>query len=342
LIGLLAASCGGEEPPPAAPIPAPPAVDVSKDVEEWVRRVAEDEDLGLHRTVVHARAPFVVFVEHAPVSEDLPSAEDLSGELADQLAAFYERVHSLLGEPLDLQRIEEQESLEARWLRVFVYRAPGERSVALSGSRSYYFRKSRWLLHDDRRFPFRRDPPSERLGLLELHEVVHQLFHAYRRIEDPRFEVGSLWFEEGIAELLSSTGVREEGEWGPTPNRLRLEEWKMVRKHRLAEWPLEALLGVRNRVELHRKGVEVGGLTSAHLGSLFHGQAWAFVHFLWFGEGGKHREKLLRYAREEIRGRPGPDAFARIFFGEGPADWSAVEAAWQRHVRSLWKELGIE
>jgi hypothetical protein len=345
----ILAACG-DEPPAASPTERaaaaepeapPPTRDLSEDVAAWSLRVEEDEVLGRHPSVVHARPPYLVFVEHAGIPEDRARAEAVAREQAEFLSAFYEGVLSLLGESLDLSRIEERPSVDARWFGVFVLRLPRERAP-FPVHTAWFWAEERWLLLDERdpvrRWGSLRHPDSARRN----RAAARQVIHAHECALDARPTVGSLWFSEGFAEFLASTGATEDGGFRPRPHRLRLREWKLVRKNRLAEWPLDALLSVRDQIELRRKSMEIGGITGGHMGSLFTGQSWAFVHYLWSCGEGKHRKKLLRYARAELRGRAGPDVFARLFFGDRPVDWSGVEAEWRAHVKALWKELGIE
>lgn len=112
-----------------------------------------------------------------------------------------------------------------------------------------------------------------------------------------------LWFSNGLAGVLSNTLVREDHVLvgAPIPWELQV----------LREGPRSAL---PKFLTITRRSPE---FTEAAQRQAFDAQAWAFVHFLMFGEKGRRAEALNRFAQLVSAGRDPQAAFAETL---GPPD----------------------
>jgi tetratricopeptide (TPR) repeat protein len=112
-----------------------------------------------------------------------------------------------------------------------------------------------------------------------------------------------LWFSRGLTELLSNTLVRDDYVLVGAPITWQLERMREGRRFKLAE-----LIAVTRRT---------ADFNQAAMRERFDAQAWAFVHFLMFGEGGKRQEGLNRFAELVSQGREPQAAFTEAL---GPVD----------------------
>ena len=108
------------------------------------------------------------------------------------------------------------------------------------------------------------------------------------------------WFTRGFAGVLSNTIVRESEVLVGPPIPWHLERLRERSRLRVA-----ALMNVSRASREFQTGE---GLAR------FDAQAWALVHFLMFGEGGKHRPLLDRFTKL-VAGGTAPDAAVREAFG---------------------------
>jgi hypothetical protein len=105
------------------------------------------------------------------------------------------------------------------------------------------------------------------------HEATHWYLSA-KQVESP------LWFSEGIAEVFSTFNVKDDkAQWG-----LALGE-HVSYLNTVGLQPLHEFLRVTQDEALHEVDT-------------FYPQAWAFVHYLMFGDGGSHRVQLDEFLRQ--------------------------------------------
>jgi hypothetical protein len=123
-----------------------------------------------------------------------------------------------------------------------------------------------------------------------------------------------LWFDRGFTGVLSNTIVRDDHVLlgAPIPWELRI-----LRERPLL--PLPKLLAVTRQspdaVEADRREV-------------YDAETWAFVHFLMFGEQGRHAEKLNAYAKLVSGGKDASAAFAETL---GPVE--ALEGRFRIYIQ---------
>ena len=80
------------------------------------------------------------------------------------------------------------------------------------------------------------------------------------------------------------------------------------------------------------------------LSSLFYAQAWVLCHFLWHGENGKYRDKLLDYFESEMHGKSGYRYWAEMWNKDKKwqsADWSELDKEWRAYFDKLCKQMGL-
>jgi tetratricopeptide (TPR) repeat protein len=104
-----------------------------------------------------------------------------------------------------------------------------------------------------------------------------------------------LWFSRGLAGVMSNTIVRESKILlgPPIP-------WHLQRLRQGARMKLPALLKVTRQSPEYRNGEDL---------SLFDAEAWAFVHFLMFGDNGVRWPKLDQFVQMVVRGADPDTAF---------------------------------
>lgn len=148
---------------------------------------------------------------------------------------------------------------------------------------------------------------------LIFHEYVHHLFRATN--QHP-----TVWFGEGVAELLATIRVqRDRLEMGHAnaPTLLLLQNNPLL--------PFEQIFGASHTSPLYRGHSMTG---------MFYAQSWVLLHYLHFGESGLPREGTARFARvmgdrklaAEVRDMP---AFFRECFG---IDYAEMQKRLDRYV----------
>jgi TonB family protein len=167
-----------------------------------------------------------------------------------------------------------------------------------------------------------------------IHEALHML--DYERVY-PAGIRPSQWFEEGLATYFGFSHV--DGQLRIDPGEIRRSGTLVVGEVRLQFDPRTQLRDHLRR--LRDEGpFPLASLLSAAPGDPVwgggrtapaYGAAWTLVHFLLHGERGRLRPAFLEYARLEVRGEGGPQAFARLF---GP-DLGPLEAAWHGYEEGL-------
>lgn len=125
------------------------------------------------------------------------------------------------------------------------------------------------------------------------HEAVHWYLSAY---EGPM----PLWLSEGLAELYATFELRDAKTYsfGNPINHYR------VLLLRGGFMPLSRLFGIGRESLLYNEGTRT---------SIFYAQSWAFVHYLFYGEGSPGSGAILRYL-QLLSTAPSPDeAFEEAF-----------------------------
>jgi TPR repeat protein len=119
-----------------------------------------------------------------------------------------------------------------------------------------------------------------------------------------------LWFERGLAGVLSNTVVRESHMLigPPIPSHIR-------RLHERSRMPLPQVVALKSSSGLSSDSERL---------ETFDAQSWALVHYLMFANNGTHEPRLVAFAKELLRGGEGTAAF-RETLGmpesyEGPVD----------------------
>jgi tetratricopeptide (TPR) repeat protein len=108
--------------------------------------------------------------------------------------------------------------------------------------------------------------------------IQHEAVHWFATAADAP---SPLWFDEGFAETLSTFRIVDgKGRWGEPV----VAHVKYLGASGLM--PLDELFRATQDEALHSRGAR------------YYPQAWAFVHFLMFGNGGKDRGKLASFVRE--------------------------------------------
>ncbi|MGE0455597.1 MAG: hypothetical protein AB7O37_14160 [Vicinamibacteria bacterium] len=126
------------------------------------------------------------------------------------------------------------------------------------------------------------------------------------------------WLVRGVAELMSSTSVREKELRVGRPLRNSLET---IRQRALV--PMDDFLGARYGAS--------SWLTGEVQIETFDAQAWAFVHYLLFGEQGAHQAKFAQLATLLLEGIPSEKAVPQAL-GDLQALYLGMKEYLQRSV----------
>ncbi|MHC4470528.1 MAG: hypothetical protein ACYS99_06135 [Planctomycetota bacterium] len=326
-----------------------------------------------YKTKIEYQTPYMIFVEHTGKEKEAQQkkAQKLVERTGRILTCLYKVFVDVMGEHFELPKLEETDRPDERTLKIFMFsdRAGFDKygkeigQPMPPGARAYYRPGDQWITsYLGGGFEAAKVKDGSDFNTNKtFHEGVHQLMHVYTKITlqkltgdeilwtDPRCHSRAHWFQEGVAEFFGSSKPKGESDWDlMVPYRQRLQEWKNIQNNKLAEWPLKDLLGVHNQVELRRKGMEIGGITGGHMGSLYYAQSFTFIHFLWNFENGKYKEKFLEYFKLELEGKSGIEVFAKIWWGEEKGsdwrnlDWSALDKEWRGYVQKLWDQMGIK
>ena len=181
-----------------------------------------------------------------------------------------------------------------------------------------------WVSGADQHYlAIRADVRGEDNATLNPHTSAY--FSYVNLVLDASFERDlPLWFSRGLAGVLSNTLVRENhiALGAPIP-------WHLEMLRERARIPLARLVSVDRSSPEYLKGDAL---------SILDAQSWAFVHYLMFGEGGVHRERVNRLATLLAAGKPGDAAVTEAL---GPVE--AYERGFgnylQRNVFSYQKAI---
>jgi tetratricopeptide (TPR) repeat protein len=152
---------------------------------------------------------------------------------------------------------------------------------------------------------------------LLFHEYTHFLVH-----NQPVDVVYPPWFEEGLAEVLSTMRFEKERALVGEPLRARREILE------LATWlPFDQVLQTRGESSLGNRDRE-----------MFYAQSWALVHFLLLGLEGELLERMGAYAKAVEAGTADGAAFESAF-GTPP---SALRRSLRTHLKQEAQALALE
>jgi len=164
-------------------------------------------------------------------------------------------------------------------------------------------------------------PPYAVLEALR-HEGTHQFVDTF---------IGSgcpIWLNEGLAEFYEG-GVFDEGRLDvgqPLPGNV------MAIRSALAAG---RLIPLRTMLMMDHDQWAAPLRSGSTEAPLQYAQAWAMVHFLAYGEGGKYRIPFQKYIALVARGRQSDWAWENVF-GKG---YDAFEARWRGHVSAMAAEV---
>ncbi|MBI2930867.1 MAG: DUF1570 domain-containing protein [Planctomycetes bacterium] len=167
-----------------------------------------------------------------------------------------------------------------------------------------------------------------------LHEATHQVMHYcfLRRRTDPDRRQ-SWWFQEGMATYFEQFRRNSVGLVEVDPaltNSRRLDELKKAIQQ--ADPDLPPLYMLMN-MDVEDVWKQLG--RKMRFTQLSYGQAWALVHFLRHGEGGKYRRLFDDYLRHELEGQGGKDTFSRLLRDRFQMELQELEREIERYLVSL-------
>jgi tetratricopeptide (TPR) repeat protein len=146
------------------------------------------------------------------------------------------------------------------------------------------------------------------------HVIFHEAVHWHLSARDGAMP---LWLAEGLAELYATfeTPDARSYAFGATiPDHVtRLQEESLL--------PLPKLVGIGRDSLLYNEGTRT---------SIFYAQAWAFVHFLFYGEPSPGRAAVQRYLELLPVVRSPDDAFLTAF----GTDYATLELQLRRYISS--------
>jgi tetratricopeptide (TPR) repeat protein len=237
--------------------------------------------LGCATKPLDAREWLLVATPHFEVLSAL--GRDATLELARDAERFHQALEFALGSPAAAPAVPTR-------IYAFDDRTPG-RPFAIRGESGYFLPTLREALVVLRTGDGWRDDATRELR----HEYVHYLLRSQPGPALP------LWFDEGVAEFLSTIAIDDERiELG----KVRPDHLKLLRSQLWV--PLARILGASD--------LEGWG---GRRGPLFPAGAWIFTHYLNFGmQGQAGREGLARYLERSAAGAPAEEA-VRAAFGIG-------------------------
>lgn len=334
-----------------------------KAIAEALARVKIDPILGQYEFVHVEMRPFVLFygsrelkAGKSDVAARLKTRLESFRRLIDDLLAFHrERWMGPLGLP-DFQPgtvflvwvFGDKESWE------HYGRQGGELTMVPPGTKGYFSTRDHWA--------FVYDDPKERMGVdvAVAHELTHLLHWYYSEDAQSEFKnhfdrVGAVWFSEGWAEYVGAVAKKGDGYVFGQDSALRMEGYQLFKKLELPLYPLqefvkrenyrdwnrEVLAWLGKKIQLPEEPIRILALREAYFGMLY-SQAWLFMKFLYDGEGGKYRDKTLKFTKATLGGYMGftgergyaraHEVFGEIFELKTKGDWTRFQAEFDRFL----------
>jgi tetratricopeptide (TPR) repeat protein len=158
------------------------------------------------------------------------------------------------------------------------------------------------------------DSWGDQKQIVVFHEYTHSVVHA-------RAHWLPIWMDEGMAEFYAYTRFESGRTLVGAPS-IRMQ----VLQNR-ALLPVSEMLDTEDEAKLIRDDIKA---------QMFYAEAWAMVHYMMFGKGMGHGEKLHAFFRKLQDGEPEKDAFKDVF-----GDPHAFETALDGYVRSFTLQAGV-
>lgn len=224
---------------------------------------------------------------------DLPEKE--RGELVRAAGALYAAIEERFGEcfvkdrdwPLVIYAFAERDGYRER------VKADGVEKA--QDSYGYYHGKKRSS------YLFRCGSPSTVQMLL--HEFTHQIYVERMMSRGARSHA---WIFEGLAEYYEGHALKGDKLGAVTPHRINLAVARRAAREETL-LPTEKLIETKDLSELFTGGYESEECRTAYA------QAWAMVYYLLEADGGKHRQKFLRFMKKDLAGEGTPEEFKKVF-----------------------------
>jgi hypothetical protein len=301
------------------------------------KRVEAHPLLGRFQPVHLVAAPFVLF--HA--GRDEKRLRALAPLLEEFLAFFRER----WAKPLSLPEFtpgrlffvwifDDRESFDAYGKQSGLIHPPG-----LLG---YFHPREHWV--------FLCEQPEQRIRLETslAHEIVHLLHWHFSREHFDRLQ--ATWFEEGWAEYASWFERSSDRYRFARSAPERLEVLRACRENKLPLYPLRRLVHSRTYEDYLEDVMKAWLPEIAHIPTgkqdelrrfyikVLYAESWLFLRFLYEGEQGKYRAKILEFTRAALRGLQGYDSvrpgkvFEKVFGLAEDADWERFQGEFDRFV----------
>ncbi len=151
-----------------------------------------------------------------------------------------------------------------------------------------------------------------------LHEAVHQIVHYHFRMRSDQHDRPlSLWFQEGLATYFEQYKHDDLGRAVvepslPSPRLAALKE--SIKRQDLP--PLRELMAMDiDQIWAHWNAPASSAEEQdrkMRYAELCYGEAWALVHFLRHGAGGKYRRLFDEYFKRELEGQGGKETFVGL------------------------------
>ncbi len=196
----------------------------------------------------------------------------------------------------------------------------------------YEYKKERVVfLHEGRGWPIE----------VLLHEAVHEMVHYHVRVQTGRRDTRhAWWFQEGMATYFEQfrrgpTGHVVVDPLLPSPRLPALKE--TARRGELQ--PLHEIMGM-DIEEIWRHWSQPAGSLDDHerkmrFTQICYGQAWALVHFLRHGAGGKYRKLFGEYFRQELLGDGRKDVFIRLLSDRFGMELQQLQYEVEAYIKNL-------
>jgi hypothetical protein len=117
---------------------------------------------------------------------------------------------------------------------------------------------------------------------------------------------------------------------------------EFVKRESYSDWLREVFnTWLAKKIRLPDKPDQLAALADAYFGMLY-SQSWLFMKFLYDGEGGKYREKTLKFTKASLKGYLGHkgergyarahEVFGEIFELKTKGDWDRFQAEFDRFL----------
>jgi hypothetical protein len=141
--------------------------------------------------------------------------------------------------------------------------------------------------------------------------------------------MGATEVEEGKTEFLEDVHWRH--------NRILLDRISESRHNidHVELWKIKDFMKPNHNGDLATLGEKLAPGFGPNMQSHFYCRVWAFCHFLWYYDNGKHKQAFLDYFKEVLNGTQSSDKFAKIMRRKSVNDWGDIE----RDYEWYWSKL---